>query len=99
MKKLITKDKKTRKTIKLLELDQFILKQILTNTNFIKTTRWNALFKLTNTPNKSSRTFISNRCTETINKKRFNKFTNFSRIVFLKLAKSGYISGLRKSSW
>ena len=99
MKKLFAKDKKNRKTTKELELKRFILKQISTNSNFLKTLRWNALDKLSNMQRASSKTVISNRCVRTVNKKTFHKFTNFSRTVFLKLAKSGYISGLRKSSW
>jgi len=99
MKKLLAKDQKNRKTMEQLELKHFILKQILTNSNFLKTTRWNALYKLSDMSKKSSKTHISNRCVQTINKKTFHKFTNFSRTVFLKLAQSGYISGMRKSSW
>jgi ribosomal protein S14 len=99
MKKLFAKDKENRKTIKRLELENFILKQISTNSNFLKTIRWNALYKLSEISKKSTKTLISNRCVQTINKKTFHKFTNFSRTVFFKLAKSGYISGMRKSSW
>lgn len=99
MKKLFAKDKENRKTIKQFELEHFILKQISTNSNFLRTVRWNALYKLSNMPKKSSKTLISNRCVQTINKKTFHKFTSFSRTVFLKLVKSGYISGIRKSSW
>jgi ribosomal protein S14 len=99
MKKIFAKDRKNRKTVRQLELEHFILKQISTNLNFLKTVRWNALHKLSNLSKQSSKTVLSNRCVKTINKKTFHKFTNFSRTVFLKLVKSGYISGLRKSSW
>jgi ribosomal protein S14 len=99
MKKLFAKDQENRKTIRQSELEHFILKQISINSNFLRTTRWNALYKLSNMKKKSSKTLISNRCVRTINKKTFNKFTSFSRTVFLKLVKSGYISGMRKSSW
>ena len=99
MKKLFAKDIKNRKKVKQLELDYFILKQISTNSNFIKTVRWNSLYKLSNLPKQSSKTVLSNRCVKTINKKTFHKFTNFSRTVFLKLVKSRQISGMRKSSW
>ena len=99
MKKLFAKDRRNRKTVKQLELKHFILKQISTNSNFLKTTRWNALYKLSNISKNSSKTVISNRCVQTINKKTFHKFSNFSRTVYLKLVKSGYISGIRKSSW
>lgn len=99
MKKLFVKDKKNRKTVKQSELKHFILKQISTNSNHIKTVKWNALYMLSNRSNKNSKTVLSNRCIRTVNKKTFHKFSNFSRMVFLKLAKSGYISGMRKSSW
>jgi ribosomal protein S14 len=99
MKKLFAKDRKNRKLIKETELQRFILKQISTNSNFLKTTQWNALHKISSLSKKSSKTVLSNRCVKTINKKTFHKFTNFSRTVFLKLIKSGHISGMRKSSW
>jgi ribosomal protein S14 len=99
MKKIFAKDRKNRKTVKQLELEHFILKQISTNLNFLKTVRWNALHKLSDLSKRSSKTVLSNRCVKTINKKTFHKFTNFSRTVFLKLVKSGHISGMRKSSW
>lgn len=99
MKKLFAKDQRTRKTIKQLELEKFVLKQISANSNFLKTIRWNASYRLFNISKKNSKTLIVNRCVQTINKKTFNKFTNFSRTVFLKLVKSGFISGMRKSSW
>lgn len=99
MKKIFARDIKNRKTVKKLELTHFILKHISTNANFIKTVRWNALYKLSNNYKNGSKTILSNRCVKTVNKKSFHKVTNFSRIVFLKLVKSGYISGVRKSSW
>jgi len=99
MKKLFAKDRRNRELVKQLELKHFILKQISTNSNFLRTTRWNALHKLANMSKTNSKTIISNRCVQTINKKAFHKFSNFSRTVYLKLVKSGYISGIRKSSW
>jgi ribosomal protein S14 len=99
MKKLLAKDRRNRKIVKQLELKHFVLKQISTNSNFLKTTRWNALYQLSNTSRNGSKTVISRRCVKTINKKAFHKFSNFSRTVYLKLVKSGYISGIRKSSW
>jgi ribosomal protein S14 len=99
MKKLFAKDRENRKLIKETELQRFILKQISTNSNFLKTTQWNALYKISSLSKKSSKTVLSNRCVKTINKKTFHKFTNFSRTVFLKLIKSGHVSGMRKSSW
>lgn len=98
MKKLFAKDKENRQIVKQSELKHFVLKQISTNSNFIKTIRWNALYEL-NSIKKGSKTVLSNRCVKTINKKTFHKFTNLSRTVFLKLVKSGQITGMRKSSW
>ena len=99
MKKLFAKDRKNRQSIKQLELKRFILKQISSNSNFLKTIQWNASNKLSNLSKNNSKVVVSNRCVKTINKKTFHKFTNFSRTVFLKLAKLGSISYLRKSSW
>lgn len=99
MRKLYAKDKKNRFSICKLELQRFILKHISTNSNLLKTVRWNAIDKLTHFPKVGSKTILSNRCVKTINKKSFHKFTNFSRILFLKLVKSGEICGIRKSSW
>jgi small subunit ribosomal protein S14 len=99
MKKILSKDKKNRKILKQLELNHFILKQISSNKNFFKATRWNALYQLSSLPKESSKTILSNRCIKTVNKKTFNKITSFSRMVFLKLAKMGQISGMRKSTW
>lgn len=100
MKKIITKDIENRKKVKKFELEHFILKQIYANSNFLKMLRWNALTKLNKSLRRqTSKTHLSNRCVKTINRKTFHKFSNLSRIVFLKLAKSGLISGLRKASW
>ena len=99
MKKLFAKDRQNRRIMKELELQHFILKQISVNSNFSRTTRWNALHKLSNLPRKSSKTVLSNRCIKTVNRKTFHKFTSFSRMIFLRLVKSGAISGMRKSSW
>src|SRR5687768_1061086 len=99
MKKIVAKDIKNRKKVKQSELESFILKQIYSNSNFFKILRWNALDKLNKSLEYGSKTLLSNRCVKTVNKKTFHKFSNLSRTVFLKLAKSGVISGLRKASW
>ena len=99
MKKQFGKDKANRKHYKKLELNSFILKQIAENSNFIKTTQWNAISKITLNNSKSSKVKFQNRCVYTINKKVFHKFSKFSRTIFFKIAKLGQISGLRKSSW
>ena len=98
MKKLLEKDKKIRKKIKNFEKKKFILKSLANNLNLTNLIRFNALNNLSKMQKKTSKVFISNRCINTINKKKFNKLTKFSRIVFLKLARSKSIYGLTKTS-
>lgn len=99
MRKLISKDHQNRQLVKQEELTVFILKHILLNQNFPKTLRWKISYKTAQLKGNLSKTRLSNRCVKTVNKKTFHKFSNFSRIVFLRLAKLGHISGLRKASW
>lgn len=99
MKKLVEKDKKIRKTIKNFERKKFILQTISNNLNLPNLFRFNALNTLNKLSNEASKTFVSNRCVSTVNKKKFNKLTYFSRIVFLKLSRNKSIYGLSKISW
>ena len=99
MKKLIEKDKKIRKKIKKLEKNKFILKIILNNINLPYLLRFNASNNFNSITKKASKTFISNRCITTVNKKKFGKFTHYSRIFFLKLARNKKIHGITRASW
>jgi ribosomal protein S14 len=99
MKKLVEKDKKVRKKIKKLEKKKFILKIIQNNLNLPYFLRFNASNNLNSITKKASKTLVSNRCIATINKKKFGKLTNYSRIFFLKLAKAKKIYGLTRASW
>lgn len=99
MKKLIEKDKKVRKYIKAFEKKKFILKLIQNNFNLPYLLRFNASNTLNSITKKASKTLTSNRCIATINKKKFGKLTNYSRIFFLKLAKNKKIHGLTRASW
>lgn len=97
MKKLLAKDKRIRKEFVACEKKALVFKSIFKNLNFFTLVRWNAFIKLQKISlNKNS---FSNRCLQSINKKRFNKLTLFSRTIFLKLIRKGQISGLKKSSW
>lgn len=98
MKKLLEKDKNRRLIIKSFETNLFVLKTIFKNYNFSTLIRWNAYLKLKQLT-KNSPTTLSNRCLYSYNKKRFNKMTNFSRHIFLKLIRSGQVHGIQKSSW
>jgi ribosomal protein S14 len=99
MKKLLERDKKRRQDLKKVENEYFVLKSIFKNLNFFALIRWNAFLKLKNLTKNNSRVSLSNRCLLTINKKRFNKLTQFSRYVLLKLIRSGHVHGAQKSSW
>ena len=99
MKKLITKDKKLRLQLKKQEKQYFALKAIFQNSNLFMLIRWNAYLKLKTISEKNSEISIIPRCVYTINRKRFNNLAPFSRYVFLKLVRSGKLTGLRKSSW
>ena len=99
MKKLLEKDKKIRKKIKEFEKKKFILKIIQNNSNLPYLLRFNASNDLNSITKKASKTLVSNRCVATINKKKFGKFTHYSRIFFLKLAEKKKIFGLIRASW
>jgi ribosomal protein S14 len=99
MKKLLQKDKILRSKIKEQEIQHLILKSIYKNSNFFTLIRWNAFIKLSGFTKKNTKTALTNRCVYSINKKRFNKLTNFSRHIFLKLIRSGNVNGIQKSSW
>jgi len=100
MKKILERDKKIRKKLEKFDKKKLILKMILNNFNFFKLVRVDAKVKL----NKifflsSSISRISNRCVETINKKKFNKLTNFSRMIFLRIVRNNDVCGVEKSTW
>lgn len=99
MKKLIIIDKKLRSNLKVYEQQYFILKIIFQNSNLFTLVRWNAYLRLKLLGKVSSSVSLSPRCLYTINRKRFNSLTPFSRYVFLKLIRSGELSGYGKSSW
>lgn len=99
MKNLLNKDKKIRLHTYLNEKKHFTLKLIFKNYNFFTLLRWFASVQLELLVKNNSKTLLINRCLLTVNKKRFNKLTIFSRHVFLKLIRKGYIVGMKKSSW
>lgn len=99
MKKLIIKDKKLRLKLQTKEKQHFVLKTIFQNSNLFVLIRWNAYLRLKVLGEVDSKVSTSSRCVYTINRKRFNTLTPFSRHMFLKLIRSGQLSGIRKSSW
>ena len=99
MKKLLIKDKKLCSKVAYVENQHYILKCIIKNFNFFLLIRFSAFLKLALLQKNNSKNAIINRCLQTFNKKRFNKLTNFSRHVFLKLIRQGLINGIQKASW
>ena len=99
MKKLVEKDKKIRQLVKNFEKKKFILKTISNNVNLPYLLRFNAFNNFNSMNKKASKTFISNRCIATINKKKFGKLTHYSRIFFLKLVRHKKIHGVTPTSW
>jgi small subunit ribosomal protein S14 len=99
MKNLVQKDKQFRIEVKKFERKRLIFKSIIKNTYLADIVRWNAVLKFAQLPSNSSKVYLTNRCVLTGRRKYINKFYRFSRIEFLKLARSGTISNLRKSTW
>lgn len=99
MKKNTQKDKKFRKLFNKSELDQVIIKSIVKNQNLSLIIKWNAISKLSNFSGSQNQTRFVNRCILTNRRAKFNKiFKKFSRLSFLRLARLGKISGLKKFS-
>ena len=99
MKKLLGKDKKLRLSVYESEKNHFVLKSIFKNDKFFTLIRWNAFMRLKKNSSRSSKVKITHRCAKSVNKKRFNKLTFFSRHVFLKQIRNGDIHGMSKTSW
>jgi len=98
MKKLVYKDIHKRKTVLNFEKKKIVLKCIYKNSCLTTFIRWKALNSLVNLPKNTSLTRVKSRCIITGKSSKNNKFYRFSRLVFLRLAQSGKISGLRKST-
>jgi len=99
MKKSIAQDRTKRKLVSKFEIKRNILKSIATNNNLMSKTRWSARLKLSDIFVNSSKTRIVKRCLLTGRKSTIAKSYRFSRLVFLRLARNGLITGLKKSSW
>ena len=99
MKKFNQKEKKNRSIVFKAEDTRIILKSITRNINLANLTRWNAVLKLAMLSNKGAKNRLVNRCIFTGRKGRFTASYKFSRLVFLRLLRSGNISGFTKSSW
>ncbi len=94
----IPKDKKKRSLYFKFEKQSLILKSIAQNYSIAKTIRWNSELNLTRLLLNSYKTRLVKRCILTERKNKFNKLLNISRLSFLRLARKGFITGLKKSS-
>lgn len=97
MKKLVYKDMSKRNLVSKFELKKNLLKSIYKNSCLTTFMRLKALNSLINLPKNGNLTRVSNRCIITGRNSKNNKHYRFSRLVFLRLAKSGHIAGIRKS--
>lgn len=95
MNKLIQSDKKKRINYLKFEKKKFILKNIFKNINFISLIRFNSFLLLANFPRSSYKTQIKNRCILTGRRSILNKKYRFSRLIFMELARNGFISGIK----
>ena len=97
MKNKLYSDIKKRNLNVKYENKQYILKSLNKNTKLSKTNRWNFDLNLCNR-NKTSNVLVK-RCILTGQKKKINKLFNLSRMSFLRLARNGFLSGVKKSTW
>jgi hypothetical protein len=99
MIKYYKNDKILRNKLKMLELNYFLFK-ILFKTIFLFSFFKNNLFTIFNYNFIKIPIFtIINFCLISLNKKKFNKFSYYSRHFFLKKLQDGTITGLIKYSW
>ena len=94
----IQKEKNKRNLHFKFENKCIILKSIAQNHSVLKTVRWNSEQKLNTLISNSYKTRLVKRCILTGRKNKYNKNLNISRLSFLKLARKGFITGLKKLS-
>ena len=99
MNKKKRKDKSIRNSYFLFETKRKILKSLKKNTNLNRLTNWNSVSLLTNSKLNYSNVQVVNRCVLSFRKSKYTKNLKFSRLQFLKLARNGFINGLKKGVW
>jgi len=90
-------DKKKRNSNIKFETKRCILKNFYKSSKISKTVSWNSNLKLSIKTNNSNQ-FVS-RCVFSGQKKKINNLFHVSRLSFLKLARNGFINGIKKSTW
>ena len=99
MKKLLRKDYNNRQKSLVNEKQIFILKNFKKSFNFSRDVRYIANCNLEQNFKNNTLIQTINRCVFTARRKRLNSCYNFSRLMFLRLSRSGFIFGLKKASW
>ena len=97
MNKHVHKDLQKRKAVLQSETKQIVLKSIKKNERLSKATRWNASIALTEKNGLEFSVKLKKRCVVTGRKNILNKNYRLSRLSFLRHARNGLISGLKKS--
>ena len=67
------KDKKIRKLFSKKELTDFVLKNLVQNSNLSVIIKWNAILQMSNLTKNQNKTKFVNRCILTARKAKFNK--------------------------
>ena len=99
MNKFNYKDKLRRTINYELENKKKIKKSMLYNLNLKTSTRINITSILFNVDKQHSKIILNDRCVISGRSSKFSKNLKFSRLNFIRLARSCSISGLRKSYW
>ena len=97
MKKIVKNDRKKRYNFLRKEKNKIVLKSLTHNTNFNKIIRWNAILKISQYLTNSNK--LKKRCFLTGRKNILNKYYRSSRLMFFKFARTGLITGVKKSVW
>lgn len=97
MKYQLNKDKKKRVLTKENELKRLFLKYRIRSVTSDLAWRYN--FQLSKLPRNSSKVRIQNRCILTNRSHSVHGHFRLSRIALRELGSSGWINGLKKSSW
>ncbi len=94
----IEREKRVTKTVEKFQSIRADLKKKSRDAKLSPAERYDALKKLQSLPRDGSATRQRNRCAET-GRSRGITFLGFSRGVILRMARSGEVPGLKKSSW
>jgi ribosomal protein S14 len=94
---MFIKDKNLRQKFKNINQKHFLLKLILKNFNIFGLSRVKVVLTLAKL--NVYHVMLSDRCVVSFNKKKFNKFVLYSRIILLKKIYEGKVIGFKKSIW